>query len=155
MVNLIDTILLDEKNSALRIDSLHQGVYKIITGGKEHVIEVLAVDLDTKTMSIRHLHNVYDIAFKNDLDRVLDSMGIKRSSDNVNTDIKAPMPGKVINVVVKEGDKVEKGDAILILEAMKMENVLKAEIDCSIKKVHVSSSENVEKNQVLIELDLG
>ena len=64
------------------------------------------------------------------------------------------MPGKVIEVVVKEGDTVEKGSAILILEAMKMENVLKAESDCSIKKVHVSSSENVEKNQILVELDV-
>ena len=153
MINLIDTIDLDKQNSSFTIEELEAGAYKIIASDKEAVIEVLSVDLNSKTMSIRYLHNIYDVAFKNDLDRVLDQMGIKLSSDNLNTDIKAPMPGKVINVVVKEGDKVNKGDAILILEAMKMENVLKAENDCSIKKVHVSSSENVEKNQVLIELD--
>ena len=80
-------------------------------------------------------------------------MGIKRTSEVLNKDIKAPMPGKVIDIIVKEGDKVEKGDAILILEAMKMENVLKADSSCSIKKVHVSSSDNVEKNQLLVELE--
>ena len=80
-------------------------------------------------------------------------MGIKRTFEAVNTDIKAPMPGKVLSVVVTEGDEVKKGDAILILEAMKMENVLKAEGDCIIKKVLVNKEESVEKNQVLIELD--
>lgn len=153
MVNLIDTIDLDKQASSVKLETLQQGVYKVHSSGKQTVIEVLSVDLVSKTMSIRHQHKVYGISFKDDLDRVLDQMGIKLSSDNINTDIKAPMPGKVINVVVKEGDKVGKGETILILEAMKMENVLKAENDCSIKKVHVSSSENVEKNQVLIELD--
>ena len=154
MVNLIDTINLDNKKSNVTIETLGKGVYKIIRSDNEVIMEVLEVDIENKTMSIRHKNHIYDIVFKNDLDRVLDQMGIKRTSDNINTDIKAPMPGKVINIVVKEGDKVEKGDAILILEAMKMENVLKAESDCSIKKVHVSSSENVEKNQILVELDL-
>jgi biotin carboxyl carrier protein len=104
-------------------------------------------------MTIRHRHTTYDLVFKNELDLVLDKMGIKRAVDNVSPDVKAPMPGKVIDVVVKEGDQISKGDAILILEAMKMENVLKAEADCSIKKVLVSSAENVEKNQVLVELN--
>lgn len=63
------------------------------------------------------------------------------------------MPGKVLELLAKEGDTLSKGDNILILEAMKMENVIKAEVDCVIKKIHISSQENVEKNQVLIELD--
>lgn len=154
MVNLINTIDLDKQSSEYSIEDLSKGVYKIKSGNSEEVIEVLEIDIDSKTMTIRHRHNVYDVVFKNDLDLVLDQMGIKRTSDNLNTDIKAPMPGKVIDVIVKEGDTVEKGDAILILEAMKMENVLKAENACSIKKVHVNSSESVEKNQILVELDV-
>lgn len=154
MANLINTIDLDKQLVNLNIEHFDKGVYKVVKGDTEAVIEVLNVDIDTKSMTIRHQHTVYDLEFKNELDLVLDKMGIKRSSDNINTDIKAPMPGKVIDVVVKEGDQVVKGDAILILEAMKMENVLKAENDCSIKKVHVASSENVEKNQILVELDV-
>jgi biotin carboxyl carrier protein len=80
-------------------------------------------------------------------------MGIKRSVDTINTDVKAPMPGKVIQILVKEGDSIEKGNGILILEAMKMENVLKAESDCVIKKILVKTGDSVEKNQILIELD--
>jgi biotin carboxyl carrier protein len=117
------------------------------------VIEILNVNYDTKSLKIRHNHSTHEIEFKNELDLVLDKMGIKRTFEALNTDIKAPMPGKVIEVVVSEGDEVKKGDAILILEAMKMENVLKAEGDCIIKKVLINKEESVEKNQILIELD--
>lgn len=154
MVSLIRTIELDKKDSNVEIEELDKGVYHLVRNGVEEIIEVLDINIETKELCIRHKHTVYNLEFKNGLDLVLDQMGIKRASEKLNTDVKAPMPGKVIEIIVKEGDVVEKGDALLILEAMKMENVLKAENNCSIKKVRVSSTENVEKNQVLIELDL-
>lgn len=119
----------------------------------DEVIEILDINFDTKTLKIRHNHSTHQLEYKSELDLVLDKMGIKRSFEAVNTDVKAPMPGKVLDVVVNVGDQVKKGDAILILEAMKMENVLKAEGDCMIKSVLVESQQSVEKNQVLIELE--
>ena len=153
MENLIETITLDQKDSNFEIEDLGKQVYKVKSGSNEQVIEVLEIDIHTKSMTIRHNHSIHDIIFKNELDLVLDKMGIKRAVENISSDIKAPMPGKVIDVVVKEGDSVLKGDAILILEAMKMENVLKAENDCIIKKVLIASAESVEKNQILVELE--
>jgi acetyl/propionyl-CoA carboxylase alpha subunit len=151
MENLIKTFTLNENPSGLNIKHLGKNVYKVTSTGKSEIIEVLAIDYDLKTMQIRHDHFTHE--FKNNLDLVLDSMGIKLAVESHNLDIKAPMPGKVIEVNVKEGDTILKGDAILILEAMKMENVLKAENDCTIKKVLVKSSESVEKNQILVELE--
>ena len=153
MVNLIQTISLDSKKLDFEITDLGKQVYKIKSDKKEEIIEVLAVDIHTKTMKIRHNHSIHDLVFKNELDLVLDKMGIKRAVESSSSDIKAPMPGKVIDIVVNEGDSVLKGAPILILEAMKMENVLKAENDCKIKKVLVTSSESVEKNQILVELE--
>ena len=153
MENLIETFSLDNQDANFEIENLGKEVYRIKSGQAEEVIEVLQIDLPTKTMTIRHNHSVHDLVFKNELDMVLDKMGIKRAVENISSDIKAPMPGKVIDIIVKEGDSVAKGDAILILEAMKMENVLKAENDCTIKKVLVNSTESVEKNQVLVELE--
>lgn len=153
MVNLIQTFDLDNENSKYDIEDLGKGVFKVQSGKSSAILEVLDIDIESKSMTVRHQHTVYDLEFKNELDLVLDQMGIKLSSETISTDVKAPMPGKVIDIVVKPGDKLQKGDAILILEAMKMENVLKAEGDCSIKKVLVASSESVEKNQVLVEFD--
>jgi len=63
----------------------------------------------------------------------------------------APMPGNILDVLVSKGDKVAKGDPLLILEAMKMENVIKAPTDVTIQKINVLVGDNVEKNQTLIE----
>jgi len=145
-INLQDLISTTQAN---QVSQITDSIFKI----GEEIIEILTVNFDTKTLKIRHNHITHELVFKNELDYVLDEMGIKRTFEAVNTDVKAPMPGKVLSVVVNEGDEVKKGDAILILEAMKMENVLKAEGDCVIKKVLVNTQESVEKNQVLVELD--
>ena len=62
----------------------------------------------------------------------------------------APMLGNIINVLVSKGDKVTKGDPLLILEVMKMENVIKAPADVTIRKINVLVGDNVNKNQTLI-----
>ena len=60
--------------------------------------------------------------------------------------IDAPMPGAILDVSVKEGDEVKKGDKLIVLEAMKMENVIKSPIDATITAVYVQAGDNVEKN---------
>jgi biotin carboxyl carrier protein len=67
--------------------------------------------------------------------------------------IHAFIPGLIKDVYVKEGDEVEKGDKLLVLEAMKMENQLLAAIDGKIKKVHVETGKVVVKNELLVEIE--
>jgi biotin carboxyl carrier protein len=67
-------------------------------------------------------------------------------------DLKAPMPGLVVDIPVKEGDTVSKGDTLVILEAMKMENALKAVADATVKKIAVTKGQAVDKNTLLIQL---
>jgi biotin carboxyl carrier protein len=66
--------------------------------------------------------------------------------------IVAIMPGKVTRVLVEEGQEVEDGEAVCVLEAMKMENELRADRDGVVAAVHVSPGDDVEKDQVLVEL---
>ncbi|MBK6526747.1 MAG: acetyl-CoA carboxylase biotin carboxyl carrier protein subunit [Crocinitomicaceae bacterium] len=146
-------LLKDSNPSELKV--LGENVYSVQNGDSDLILEVLKVDLADKTMTIRSSHRTFDIVFKDELDLVLDKMGIKRSAEVVSKNIKAPMPGKVLEVLANVGDKLMKGDNVLILEAMKMENVIKAEMDCVIKKIHIAKLENVEKNQILIELDFA
>ena len=60
------------------------------------------------------------------------------------------MPGLVRNVNINVGDLIKKGDSLIILEAMKMENVLKSPIDGIISELGVKPGESVEKNQILL-----
>lgn len=152
---IVNTQNLLSDSNVSEIEHLGDNVYAVRNGDSNLILEVLKVDLADKTMTIRSSHRTFDIVFKDELDLVLDKMGIKRSTDVVSKNIKAPMPGKVLEVLAKVGDKIMKGDNVLILEAMKMENVIKAEMDCIIKKIHINKLENVEKNQILIELDFA
>ena len=61
------------------------------------------------------------------------------------------MPGMVLNILVNEGDTIKKGDPLIVLEAMKMENILKSPTDGVIKKIPINKGVAVEKNQLLIQ----
>lgn len=67
--------------------------------------------------------------------------------------VKAPMPGKVIKICVSEKDEVRKNQTLAIVEAMKMENEIKASVDGTIKKIHVSAGDLVDSEMPLIELE--
>jgi len=69
--------------------------------------------------------------------------------------IQAIMPGTIVRVPVKEGDPVSAGDVILVLEAMKMENELRAPISGAVKAIHVETGQAVETNAVLAEIEPG
>ena len=67
--------------------------------------------------------------------------------------IKPPMPGKVVEVKVKEGQTVAEGDVLCVLEAMKMQNDLKSPMAGTVRRVHVADGANVEAATVLMELE--
>lgn len=67
--------------------------------------------------------------------------------------LSSPMPGKVIQVMVKEGDPVKKGDLLMILEAMKMEHKVLAPQDGSVGKIHFQAGERVGQDVALMEID--
>jgi biotin carboxyl carrier protein len=139
----------DLLSRSYKMEKISDSIYNV----DGEIIEVLEVNLDLKKIKVRHNHTTHQIQFKNDLDLTLEKMGIKRTFETVNTDIKAPMPGKVLDVMIKPGDTIEKGQPILILEAMKMENVLKADGPSKVKTICVSTHDSVESGQLLVELD--
>jgi len=66
--------------------------------------------------------------------------------------VRPPMPGKVVEVKVKEGQAVKAGDVLCVLEAMKMQNDLKSAIDGTVARIHVKEGANVEASTVLVEI---
>ena len=97
-------------------------------------------------------NNVYTVQLKDRYDELLHALGMDAMLNNKVIDLKAPMPGLVLNVLVEEGAEIKKGDNLVVLEAMKMENILKATTDAKVKKIKVAKGNRVEKNEVLIEL---
>jgi biotin carboxyl carrier protein len=80
-------------------------------------------------------------------------MGLDKMASAKVLNVKAPMPGLVLNVLVEPGQEVKKGDKLLVLEAMKMENIIKAAGDGKVGRIAVDKGQAVDKNQTLIEFE--
>lgn len=114
---------------------------------------VLARDFASRTYNIRLRGNTYKIKLQNTLDQQIEEMGLSLGNKATTSMVDAPMPGLILDVLVKEGDTVEEGDGLLVLEAMKMENKLVAPRSGVIKTVHVAANQTVDKGIVLIEFE--
>ena len=95
----------------------------------------------------------YEVSIKDQLQVMLETMGFGKAINSKASNIKAPMPGLVLDILVKEGQEINVGDKILVLGAMKMENSILAQSPGKIKKLKVSIGEAVDKNQVLVEFE--
>lgn len=114
---------------------------------------VLATDNGYKDIKLEIEGEVFHVQLKDELDLQLDQMGLQSGDGRQVSDVKAPMPGLVLQIDVEEGQKVTEGDKLLILVAMKMENIILAPQGARVKKIHVAAGVAVNKGQVLIELD--
>ncbi len=143
---LVDGVPLD-----WNLVKISNGYFHIILDNKSFSAEVVKADKQTKTFSFKISGRIYTVELKDKFDILLEKMGINTSSAGKVNNIKAPMPGLIIDLRVKEGDLVKPGDPLLILEAMKMENIIKASAETTVKSVKVKKGDSVEKNQILIE----
>ena len=132
---------------------IKDGKFHIIYQHKSFNAEVLEADYQTKSFLIKINNTQYRISVKDRFDILLDQLGMGNANTSKVNDLKAPMPGLIVDIKVKVGDTVKKGDTILILEAMKMENVLKATGEGTIKTIKILPKQNVEKNQIMIEFE--
>ncbi|NJL76566.1 MAG: acetyl-CoA carboxylase biotin carboxyl carrier protein subunit [Saprospiraceae bacterium] len=94
--------------------------------------------------------NSYLVNVLDEQDMLVQRMGLSSSNNQQVKEVKAPMPGLVQSILVQTGQTVSKGDGLLILEAMKMENVLKSPTDGQIKAILVTNASPVEKGQLLV-----
>ena len=93
------------------------------------------------------------LELKTELQLLLEKMGLQDLGQEDNKEILAPMPGLVLKVLVKEGEQIDKDQPLLVLESMKMENVLKASAKAIVQKIHCEIGQTVEKNSVLIDFE--
>jgi len=115
--------------------------------------KIIEADKTAKKLKIEVEGEIFDIEIKEELDQMLEIMGFGTASNKQIKEIKAPMPGLVLEIAVTEGQEVIEGEKILILVAMKMENSIMIHANATIKRIAVSAGQAVEKGQVLVELE--
>ena len=132
------------------IKQLNNALYHIINNNGSYNAEVVSFNVEDKTAEIKVNNTIYTVAAKDQFDVLLDKMGLSNLNAAKISEIKAPMPGMVLKVLVEEGAEIKKGDNLFVLEAMKMENIIKSPADVTVKTVKIKPGDKVEKGQILI-----
>jgi biotin carboxyl carrier protein len=148
-----NTPQLDGVESANDIVQLDAKRWHVISGDRSYHAELIKAEPGSKEYIIRINGNKYQVQLKDEMDQLLEKMGLDKMASAKVNEIKAPMPGLVLKALVNKGDSVNKGDGLLVLEAMKMENVIKSPSAGVIKSIEVKVGSPVEKNQVLIQFE--
>ena len=127
--------------------------YSLIKNHRSVNANVTSNDPYGKVLTVEIAGDIFSVEIANGLDEVIEKMGYSGTKANKLKEIKAPMPGLVLEIAVCDGQDVNEGDKILILEAMKMENNIMIHTNARIKKIAVAAGQAVEKGQLLVELE--
>ena len=124
--------------------------FKMRMNGVEKDADLVKLDKENKLVIVRIEGKKFAVQIKEPVDLMLDTLGINSKSTKKVNNLKAPMPGLVIKILAEQGKHYKAGDALMILEAMKMENVFKAAADVTIKAIEITERQTVEKGQILM-----
>ncbi|MCA8831745.1 biotin/lipoyl-containing protein [Hymenobacter pini] len=145
------TITLNGQPFAWDIAPLGNGRYHILHEGRSYSAELISADYATKAVILKVNGQRIELQAKDRFDLLLDKLGMSNAASQKVNELKAPMPGLIVDVRVAPGQTVQKGDPLLVLEAMKMENILKAPGDGTVAAIKVNLRDNVTKGQVLVQ----
>ena len=132
---------------------IKENSFNVIKNNTSYNVEVLSVNADEKQFHIKVNGLKYKLDVKDKYDELLHNLGMDNLSSPKVAEVKAPMPGLVLDIFISEGEEVKKGGTLLILEAMKMENIIKSPTDGVVKSISVKKGEAVEKNQLILNFE--
>ncbi|GAB2696122.1 acetyl-CoA carboxylase biotin carboxyl carrier protein subunit [Mucilaginibacter koreensis] len=146
-----DHLMANQEPVEADVQELGGSRYHVIHQHKSYQAEVVEFDAAAKTASIKVNGRIYQIVAKDQFDALLEQLGMSNLNSAKVSELKAPMPGLVLKIFVQEGSEVKKGDNLFVLEAMKMENIIKAPADVTVKAIKIAPQDKVEKGQVLLQ----
>lgn len=143
----------DLNTSDLDIIAEGENHFHILKNNQAFRAEVIDTDMANKTITVKVNGSSYEVKLEDQYDQLVKRLGLGKQTQQKVKDIKAPMPGLVIQIVAEPGQAIQKGDTLLILEAMKMENVIKSPGEGVVKQINAKKGQAVEKGYVLIEME--
>lgn len=147
-----------EKNEAVIEGERHPYSFKKQANGRRllrigtRLYKIDNVHYEKYTVEFTLNGNWCSVDVRDEQDLLLDRLGFKTAADIGEGQLNAPMPGKILELLVNEGDEVELGDPVAILEAMKMENELKAPVSGTVTSIMVTEGDSLEKNAEILEI---
>lgn len=147
-----DKAIYNGKEVACQVLSQTKGEVVLLIENQVFRVQNLTKDEESSNQTARINGKKAAVRIQSETDLLLEKMGGTGAGHQTSKNIKAPMPGLIVKLLVTPGDTVEKGQVLLNFEAMKMENQLKSPGSGVIKSILVNPGDKVEKNQMLIEM---
>ncbi|MGB3802252.1 MAG: biotin/lipoyl-containing protein [Lewinella sp.] len=129
------------------------GAYHLIREGKSYRCRLIDLDRNGKRLTVAIGNREFTVRLADKYDQLVERLGLSVNPEAATNEVTAPMPGLILDVLVEVGQTVEGGTPLVVLEAMKMENVLKADGEGTVKEIRVKKGDAVEKRQLLIEME--
>ena len=148
-----EQILLNNEPFLWDFQQISDKHFHIIKDNKSYNTELVEADYAEKIFKLKINGTIHTVNLKNRTDLLLEKMGMGNAASAKLNNLKAPMPGLIFEMKVKVGDEIKKGDVLLILVAMKMENAIKAAGDGKVKSIKVNTGDSVEKAQLIMEFE--
>lgn len=151
-INDENRVTIDGQPVTLDFKSMSEGqpIYSLILNGKSY--EAM-IELTEEGWQVMLRGQLYQIDIEDERQRRLRMASGGTSTQSGELKLKAPMPGLIVDVPVEEGQEVTKGDNLIILESMKMQNEIKSPREGKILRVNVNPGDSVNQNQILLILD--
>jgi biotin carboxyl carrier protein len=151
--NTVEFNVTSDDLSKLDIIQTSESAYHILQNNTSYQAEISNANFNKKSYDVNINNTIYNVTISNDLDILIKDMGFSVGSSKHINSVKAPMPGLILDINVKIGQEVKEDDALLILEAMKMENIITSPRDGIIKSIAVNKTDAIEKGQLLVEFE--
>ena len=143
----------EEALSGFDAVSIEKDKFHILNNDQSYKATITNSDFLSKKYTVQVNGNTYQVAIANALDQLISDMGFAVGIAKQVNEIKAPMPGSILEISVVVGQEVQENDPLVILEAMKMENSFLSPRAGIIKLIAVTKGQAVEKGQLLIEFE--
>lgn len=127
--------------------------FHILKEGKKIPVELVQNNFQKRSYVLKVHNESFEVVLKNDLDQLIGDMGFSVGSSKSVSSIIAPMPGLILELKVTEGQEVKEDDPLLILEAMKMENIITSPRDGIVKNITIKKGDTVDKKQLMISFE--
>ncbi len=148
------TIRIDGDSHNFDFAPMREKAFSLLLNGHSFEVHLIdyVVENGTKLFKIIVNGSLFEVSLENHRSQIWKALTAVGTISVSKIDIKAPMPGKVIRVEVKDGQRISSGQGLCVLEAMKMENEIKTPAAGLVERVHVSAGQSVEKDEKLISI---